>query len=424
MPQFRCEIHQLIVGQSLDVVRCRFGWKGLRLRQFFTGNTRDRDRPFDDRPDGLAGNPVERVDERLFGCLRNNRHRLAIDLNIQQHRRSRHIVVPDVVMHHLVVPQPLTGFDIECNQAGAEEIVSRTEPTVEIKRGPVCWNVDNAAFLVGRQWCPGRNIARPLPRIIFPGVVTKFSRPRQDVELPQKFTGTGVVAEYVTRYVFDSRLVVTLFRRITHHDDIAYDNRWRRRSNVTRREIDPIVGVIRVAQVCEQIDDTGVRETLDGDLFAKPFQWVSGFRIERCQKEPRRDDVDDAATIDFRVGDAFTVILAHGVFPARRVGFAVRPQGLAVGRVNGDDMAARPRNGVEHAVYVGRRGTATAGCEACAIPNPGFFQIVEVIGVDLIGWQISSVLGVAPEISPLTILGASLRGHGDRRNEQQRHAKR
>ena len=97
----------------------------------------------------------------------------------------------------------------------------------------------------------------------------ELTRTRQYVELPQKFTGSSVITQYVPGYVFDARLVVPLLGGVADHDDIADDDRRRRRGDVAPFQVDTFVGVIGVSEVGQQIDDTGVWKTSNGHPFAE-----------------------------------------------------------------------------------------------------------------------------------------------------------
>src|SRR2546422_446175 len=79
-------------------------------------------RTFNDWPDRLAGDAVEDVSESLFRQLNDRFHSAVIHIEIEQDRMRRHIVVPNVVMHELVIPNHLAGFDIDANQRAGEQI--------------------------------------------------------------------------------------------------------------------------------------------------------------------------------------------------------------------------------------------------------------------------------------------------------------
>ena len=97
--------------------------------------------------------------------------------------------------------------------------------TVVVDGDPIGGNVDKVQFRVGRDGCPRRDVAGVLPGIIFPGLMTEFSWLGNYIEFPFKFAGASIIAKYVTWHVFDTRLVVALLRRVTHHDGVIHDNR-------------------------------------------------------------------------------------------------------------------------------------------------------------------------------------------------------
>ena len=127
-----------------------------------------------------------------------------IDIDVEQHGRSGRVVIPDVVVDELVMPDTFTGFDVQRDQAGTVKIVAGAKAAVIIDRNAVRRDVDDATFLIGRHWRPGGDVAGVLPGIVFPGVVAKFAGPRNDMKLPQEFAGPGVVTKNVTRHVFDA----------------------------------------------------------------------------------------------------------------------------------------------------------------------------------------------------------------------------
>ena len=212
--------------QPLVVVGCRSCRERLCFRQFFARDFRFRYRTFLDRPDRLARYPVEGIGERLLCGLNDNGYFLAVDIDIQKDWSSWRVVIPDVVMDHLEMPDPLAGIHIQRDQAGAEQVVTRAETTVEVQCCTVRRDIDNAVFLVGGQWRPGGNVAGPLPCIIFPGLVTVLAGTWQDIELPKELATFGVISKYVAGNVFDTGLVVTLFGGVADYDHAVHNDRW------------------------------------------------------------------------------------------------------------------------------------------------------------------------------------------------------
>ena len=149
------------------------------------------------------------------------------------------------MVHHLVMPAPFSGFDIQRNKTGSEEVVAWAMSTVIVDRRTIRRNIDQSEFGVGGHRSPRRHITGPFPRIIFPGVVPKFTRSGYDIKLPFEITGIGIVSEDIARYVFDPRLQIPLLSRIPNYDSVINHNRGRRARNVTNLERHPRIGVVR-----------------------------------------------------------------------------------------------------------------------------------------------------------------------------------
>ena len=72
------------------------------------------------------------------------------------------------------------------------------------------------------------------------------------------------------------------------------------------------------------------------------------------QLRAQQEKLGDASSVDFRVSNAFAVVFAHGILVPRRIGFAIRPDGLASGWVDRHNMSPRPGNRIQDAVDVTR----------------------------------------------------------------------
>src|SRR5690606_11619652 len=79
---------------------------------------------------------------------------------------------------------------------------------------------------------------------------------------------------------------------------------------------------------------------------------------------------------------------------------AVRPQQLAVRRVQCDDIAPRTGHGIEFSVDVARRGPAALGAETGAVPYPGFLEVGEIAAVDLRRRGVARVRGISAQVLP------------------------
>ena len=97
---------------SSGVIDCRANGGGLvgnrlRRRRELAGHFALRHRPLFDRPQRRAGLPLEHVEESGLARLRDDVDRLAVVLHRQQLRRGGVVVVPQIVMHDLEMPERL-----------------------------------------------------------------------------------------------------------------------------------------------------------------------------------------------------------------------------------------------------------------------------------------------------------------------------
>src|SRR5687768_14826858 len=104
-------------GVGIDVVdsecllaegrrRCR---ERLRRPRLFTGHVALRYRTLLYRPDRRTGDTIEDVEESGFAGHRDHVDALAVPLDGRQLRRGVAVEVPEIVVNHLEVPQPLAG---------------------------------------------------------------------------------------------------------------------------------------------------------------------------------------------------------------------------------------------------------------------------------------------------------------------------
>src|SRR5688572_19018242 len=98
------QVEQVLLADALSI-------EGRGLRRKWLGgagsllrHVRLWDRPLLDRPDRLAGLPIEDEKKGVLRRLRDGLDRAAIEGHIEQDRRARQVPVPDVVVHRLKVP--------------------------------------------------------------------------------------------------------------------------------------------------------------------------------------------------------------------------------------------------------------------------------------------------------------------------------
>src|SRR5207245_10155563 len=108
-PELRREVDQIVDRKTLKIVRGRPGRKRLRRRVPLSGHVTLWNRSLLDRPHRLTGDAIEHVQPGLLGRLCDGLDRLSVDDDVRENRGRRDIVVPDPVMHELVMPLALAG---------------------------------------------------------------------------------------------------------------------------------------------------------------------------------------------------------------------------------------------------------------------------------------------------------------------------
>ena len=116
-PQLRREVDQVVDGDALPIERRRLGRKRLRRRRLLAGHRGGRHRLLDNRPHRLAGHAIEHIGERLLRHLDDRLDRLAVDGDVDQNRRRRIVVVQQIVVHGLEVPDALAGLRVQTDHA-------------------------------------------------------------------------------------------------------------------------------------------------------------------------------------------------------------------------------------------------------------------------------------------------------------------
>src|SRR5262245_42949819 len=95
------------------------------------------------------------------------------------------IVVPDVVMHQLLVPEALAGRDVDGDERRAIEVVARARHAdVIVLTGDRRRDEDDAALGIDGEVAPRVGAANGLPRLAFPRLVVRIAWLRHQIELP------------------------------------------------------------------------------------------------------------------------------------------------------------------------------------------------------------------------------------------------
>jgi hypothetical protein len=100
----------------------------LRWRRKLAGNVGLRNRLLLDRPDRLARFAVEDEQESVLRCLGDDIDGAAVLTDRQQLRRLRQVVIPQVVMHELPMPDASAGACVKGHERIAKEVVALRSP--------------------------------------------------------------------------------------------------------------------------------------------------------------------------------------------------------------------------------------------------------------------------------------------------------
>ncbi len=106
---------------SASVIDCRANGGGLVGKGCVgqvtsAGHVALRNRSLFDRPERLARHTIEHEEESVLGGLRNSVDRLPLVTHRDELRRGGEVVVPQIVVHDLEMPESLAGARIERDQ--------------------------------------------------------------------------------------------------------------------------------------------------------------------------------------------------------------------------------------------------------------------------------------------------------------------
>ena len=181
------------LGVTLAHEGCGPGGEGLGRPGFFPDEVGLGNRAFFDGPEGLPGDTVECEEESMFRALRHGIDLFASVGDSQQDRWAGKVLVEQVVMDDLEVPDPFAGGGIESEQAVGKEIHPVTLSPVEVGLGSLGSDVDNAPFFIERLAAPGHGPGSSFPGIPGPGIVTELPGARDEVEDPPALSGSDIV---------------------------------------------------------------------------------------------------------------------------------------------------------------------------------------------------------------------------------------
>ena len=221
---------KLIRSSSLtpdDVEGRRLRGNRLRRRGPFSRHIGLRNRDVGNRPHGLAVGAVEHVRERHLPHLDDGFDRPSVDIDVDQDRMHRHVVVPDVVVNELLVPDHLAGLDIQADERVGIQVGAGTMAAVSVVGRRFGGEVHVSQLVIGRERTPHADVAGVVRRSVQPGLVAGLAFARDGVEDPELLAGANVERQDVALDVFLVRAGAALRQRRTDDDHIVGDDRRR-----------------------------------------------------------------------------------------------------------------------------------------------------------------------------------------------------
>jgi hypothetical protein len=188
----------VVDGEGLPRERWRPGRDGLGRPGLFPRDVGLWHRLLVDGPDRLAGLAIEHEQEAVLRRLRDGRDLLAVRTDREELGRVRQIVVPQIVVHGLEVPEAFSGPGIERDDAVGEQVRPEAVATVKVVSGRAGRDVDDPAIRIHGHLAPVVAAADQLfaPG---PGLESKLSGAGNRVEDPLELAGAHIVGVDVGR---------------------------------------------------------------------------------------------------------------------------------------------------------------------------------------------------------------------------------
>ena len=152
-----------------------------------------------DAEQGAAGLPIQQKEMSHLGHLSHGVHGSAFVIDRDQDRGTGQIVVPQVMMHDLIVPDAFAGLGIETEDAVSKEILADPIAAPVIIGGRSGAEEDPPPPGVQRDATPGIGASHALPCIGRPGVVAELLRMGNGMKDPASFAGPQVEGTDVAR---------------------------------------------------------------------------------------------------------------------------------------------------------------------------------------------------------------------------------
>ena len=220
-----------------------------------------------DGKQGRAGLPVEHEDVAVLGELRDSVHRLAGARHRHEAGGGRQIPIPEVVLDHLVVPDPLARSRVEREDGIREQVIAVPVHAVPVERRRPGGREHHAVLLVHGDAGPRVGAARQR-RAIGPRIRAELADLRNRVEGPPQLPRLHVERADVARRPWQR-----LGNAAAEDDEIVEDRP--RRAGAHARTFD------RQPEAFTKIDPARAAERLD-----RPARLA----IERVEEVAIRDE--------------------------------------------------------------------------------------------------------------------------------------
>ena len=349
--QLRRKIEQVAEGHLLPRERPRECGHRLRRRRALAGHVALRHGALHDGPDGRARDAVEYVDPRR---LRGHGHDVAwlsLPGNGGQHRRGGKIVVPQPVMHDLVMPHSAARARVERDDGLREQVVALPVAAIPVVGGRAHREKEQSSFGVKAHGGPDVGVSHIVVGAVLPRLPAKLAGIGNGLEAPHAAARAHVERLDVARRVLGIAQAIT--HPVAHDHDVAGDH--------GRRRVGVVELVHRSPQLTHEIDFAAIAERWNG---------LARAGVERHELPSRIDE--HAPRVSVGPGGDATVHEARAV---RRLATAphfgiVLPQLPARARIEGGDGGVR-RGDVHGIVNHHRRRLEQAGPRGLLIGSGG-----------------------------------------------------
>ncbi len=140
---------------------------------------------------------MKHPDEPLLAHLCDDIDRFTLVPHCKQLGSRRIVVIPNVVMNHLEVPQAPAGPGIQREQAVAEQVRPPAIGAVKVVLRARRRRKDDATLLVDRKFAPHVRSAHALPRVLWPGLIAELAGTWNRVEGPHQLARAHVKSAYI-----------------------------------------------------------------------------------------------------------------------------------------------------------------------------------------------------------------------------------